>query len=90
MYSAISSVLDILSSGLVEKWWRDWTTEAGSCGPLQNEPVGVKTVFGPFFVFSVALVGSLCVLACEVQMFKKYPKLNLTAEQICGNAKSAS
>ncbi|XP_047480229.1 probable glutamate receptor [Penaeus chinensis] len=83
-------VLDILSSGLLEKWWRDWTTKSGNCGPLQNEPVGVKTVFGPFFVFSAALVGSLCVLACEVWLFRKYPKLNLTAEQIYGSAKRAS
>ncbi|XP_027217136.2 probable glutamate receptor [Penaeus vannamei] len=75
-------VLDILSSGLVEKWWHDWNTEAGSCGPLQNEPVGVKTVFGPFFIFSMALVASLCALACEIRIFRKYPKLNLTTKHM--------
>nr|XP_027222851.1 glutamate receptor 1-like [Penaeus vannamei] len=36
-------VMDIMSTGLLRKWWRDWSTEAKNCDLLQDEG-GVRTL----------------------------------------------
>ncbi|XP_069974852.1 probable glutamate receptor [Penaeus vannamei] len=59
-------VMDIMSTGLLRKWWRDWSTEAKNCDLLQNAPVGMKAVFGPFFMLAVALASSVLVFVGEV------------------------
>lgn len=71
---SIYRILDIKSTGLMDKWWREWHSEAGGgCGPLQNEPIGAKVVLGPFFLLALAAGLSVIILALERLKSKQSP-----------------
>lgn len=60
-----SSVLDIKSSGIMTKWWKELTVKKKDCSALETAPIILKTVLTPFLLLVLAIVVSLFVLLFE-------------------------
>ncbi|XP_070000318.1 probable glutamate receptor [Penaeus vannamei] len=58
-------VLDIKSSGIMTKWWKELTVKKKDCSALETAPIILKTVLTPFLLLVLAIVVSLFVLLFE-------------------------
>ncbi|XP_063600734.1 glutamate receptor 1-like [Penaeus indicus] len=58
-------VLDIISSGLLKKWWQELSLTSTDCSALETQPIELKTVLTPFLLLSGSILVSLGVLLVE-------------------------
>ncbi|XP_042873579.1 uncharacterized protein LOC122254125 [Penaeus japonicus] len=58
-------VLDIISSGIMIKWWRELTVTQADCNALTTAPIELKTVLTPFLLLGLSIVASLGFLVVE-------------------------
>ncbi|XP_047488283.1 glutamate receptor 1-like isoform X1 [Penaeus chinensis] len=58
-------ILDIVSSGLLRKWWMEMSYSATDCSALEAAPIELKTVLTPFLLLGLIALFSLGILAAE-------------------------
>ncbi|XP_063600692.1 glutamate receptor ionotropic, kainate 5-like [Penaeus indicus] len=59
-------VLDILSAGLMRKWWLETYDSNTKCNLLETAPIELKTVLTPFLLLGLSILLALGVLAGEL------------------------
>ncbi|XP_047488129.1 glutamate receptor ionotropic, kainate 1-like [Penaeus chinensis] len=58
-------VLEILSSGLLRKWWLELNVKTNDCNQLETAPIEIQTVVTPFLLLGVSLFMAFVFLAAE-------------------------
>ncbi|XP_037803358.1 probable glutamate receptor [Penaeus monodon] len=58
-------VLEILSSGLLRKWWLELNVKTNDCNQLETAPIEIQTVLTPFLLLGVSLLLAFVFLAAE-------------------------
>ncbi|ROT84725.1 putative glutamate receptor ionotropic, delta-1 isoform X2 [Penaeus vannamei] len=58
-------ILDIVSSGLLRKWWTELSYSTTDCSALEATPIELKTVLTPFLLLGLSALVSLGILAAE-------------------------
>ncbi|XP_037803575.1 uncharacterized protein LOC119597997 [Penaeus monodon] len=58
-------VLDIISSGLLKKWWQELSITSTDCNALETQPIELKTVLTPFLLLIGSILVSLGALLVE-------------------------
>ncbi|XP_069974767.1 uncharacterized protein [Penaeus vannamei] len=55
-------ILDIVSSGLLRKWWTELSYSTTDCSALEATPIELKTVLTPFLLLGLSALVSLGIL----------------------------
>ncbi|XP_068235886.1 probable glutamate receptor [Palaemon carinicauda] len=63
-------LLRMLSSGLIDKWERDWTPTLADCNTLETSPIELMAISVPLLLLGFGLVTSLLILALEIIVHK--------------------
>ncbi|XP_047488127.1 probable glutamate receptor [Penaeus chinensis] len=64
-------VVDILSAGLMRKWWLETYDSNTKCNLLETAPIELKTVLTPFLLLGLSILLVLGVLAGELVVSRR-------------------
>lgn len=59
------SVLDLLSGGILTKWWQELKVTSVDCSALETAPIELKTVLTPFLLLILGMLAGVGVLGGE-------------------------